>query len=327
MGRNSGRFLGKMFAVIITAAAAAAVILSAAGCAGSLKKIRIGTAGIGGNYNSFGNAYAQLLMGDYKGVDVEVKVTAGSGENLKLITKEPPEIDLAIMQADVISEMQKTDGNTSGFKAVAGMYTEAVQIVVRKDSGITDVSDLHGKKIGIGASGSGTEKNAMLILKVYGVVNGDYEAVNLSYARASQALQEGVIDAFFCTMGTPTTVISSISRNTPVDLLQVDGEAAEKLTSAYSYYVPVTIPAGTYTGQDKDVHTIGVKSVLVASEKLGKDAVKKITQSLFTHAKELQYAVSVDYEPDPAAAVKDLPIELHEGAKEWYRENGIEISG
>ena len=157
-----------MFAVIITAAAAAAVILSAAGCAGRLKKIRIGTAGIGGNYNSFGNAYAQLLMGDYKGVDVEVKVTAGSGENLKLITKEPPEIDLAIMQADVISEMQKTDGNTSGFKAVAGMYTEAVQIVVRKDSGITDVSDLHGKKIGIGASGSGTEKNAMLILKVIG---------------------------------------------------------------------------------------------------------------------------------------------------------------
>ena len=78
---------------------------------------------------------------------------------------------------------------------------------------------------------------------------------------------------------------------------------------------------------NRDVKTIGVKSVLVASEKLGKDAVKKITQSLFTHAKELQYAVSVDYEPDPAAAVKDLPIELHEGAKEWYRENGIEISG
>ena len=70
--------------------------------------------------------------------------------------------------------------------------------------------------------------------------------------------------------------------------------------------------------------TIGVKSVLVASDTLSAGVVKKITQSFFDHAGELRYAVTVDYKPNPAEAVKDLPIALHEGARAWYKENKIQ---
>ena len=92
----------------------------------------------------------------------------------------------------------------------------------------------------------------------------------------------------------------------------------------YSFFSSYTIPAGTYTGLNRDVKTIGVKSVLVASDTLSAGVVKKITQSFFDHAAELRYAVTVDYKPDPAEAVKDLPIALHEGARAWYKENKIQ---
>ena len=47
-------------------------------------------------------------------------------------------------------------GKYSGYKAVASLYPEACQIVVRKDSGIDSPDDLEGKTISIGAEESGT---------------------------------------------------------------------------------------------------------------------------------------------------------------------------
>lgn len=295
-----------------------------AACSGNAKEIRMGTARIGGNYYSFGITFAQFLMDDIRGVDVQVKATTGSGANLRMITQKEPEIELALLQADVISELADKSDSSPGFGAIAGLYTEAVQLVVRADSGIREVSDLEGRVISVGEAESGTEKNALMVLSAYGIDPGTYTCRNLNYAGAAHAMEDGSIDAFFCTMGTPATVIGALAQKVPISLLDISGEEAESILDTYSFFSSYTIPAGTYTGLNKDVKTIGVKSVLVASDTLSAGVVKKITQSFFDHAAELRYAVTVDYKPDPAEAVKDLPIALHEGARAWYKENKIQ---
>ena len=167
-------------------------ILSMAGCSMRFRKVRIGTAGIGGNYYSFGKTFSEFLMGDISTVDVKVISTAGSAENLKMITGQKPQIDLAIIQADILNEMEEEKDPAIG--AVAGMYAEALQIAVRQDSGIKSVEDLRGKTISLGETNSGTERNAQVVLEAYGLNDGAYEACHLKYTDASRALEDGTID-------------------------------------------------------------------------------------------------------------------------------------
>lgn len=311
----------RLLSLACAAIALAALLLS--GCSGRGNSIRMGTAGIGGNYYSFGQAFGQFLMQDIEGLDVDVRVTAGSAANLRLMTDKGKYIQLALAQADVLSDAADAAGGAPGYGAIAGLYTEACQMVTRADSGITSVRDLRGRKVSVGEEESGSEKNASQILQAYGLSADMVERQNLTYAEAADALEKGEIDAFFCTVGVQTTVVEELARRTPVRLLEVAGTEAQALTETYPYYVAYTIPAGTYTGQDEDVQTLGVKSVLIASADLPADTVKKVTQCLFDHEKDLRYSVSVDFELDPAQAAQGLPVALHEGAAAWYSENGI----
>ena len=243
---NRGERMKKMLAVFIMWILILAGVMSAAGCSMRLRKIRFGTAGIGGNYYSFGKTFSEFLMGDIPSVDVKVLPTAGSAENLKMITGKKPELELAIIQADILNEMEEE--KDASFGAVAGMYAEALQIAVRQDSGIQSIGDLKGKTVSLGESSSGTERNAQVVLEAYGLNDEDYEACHLKYTDASEALEDGSIDAFFCTMGIPTSAIRTLAGKIPIRLLDVDADLAEDIMGEHPFYVSYTIPAGTYTG-------------------------------------------------------------------------------
>ena len=107
MSNNRGERMKKMLTFFILWMLVLAGILSMAGCSMRFRKVRIGTAGIGGNYYSFGKTFSEFLMGDISTVDVKVISTAGSAENLKMITGQKPQIDLAIIQADILNEMEE----------------------------------------------------------------------------------------------------------------------------------------------------------------------------------------------------------------------------
>ena len=150
-----------------TALAIALVLILAAftGC-GQKEKLRIGTAGEGGNYNSLGRALSSTLSADPYKISTEVKTTAGSAANIRLLSQNY--LELAIAQSDVIDEMYNGTLETAamqGYSAVAALYPEAIQIVVRADSHIAKVSDLAGSTISVGEEDSGTQKNAVQVLQ------------------------------------------------------------------------------------------------------------------------------------------------------------------
>ena len=142
------------------------------------------------------------------------------------------------------------------------------------------------------------------------------EEVSMNYAKAAEALKNGEIDAFFYTGGVQTEMIEELAQEMEIRLLPVDGTEEENLVSSYGYYSSCTIPAGTYTGQDEEVETIGVRAVLVVSDKLKKDQVRKITETLYTHVEDLQAQMPVEL----SLSADELPIPLHEGAKAYYDE-------
>lgn len=301
-------------------------VLAALTACGQKGRLRIGTAGEGGNYNSLGKALSQTLQKDPYKINVEVKTTAGSAANIRLLSQDY--LELAIAQSDVIDEMYAGTLDTQamkGYSAIASLYPEPVQIVVRADSGIASVSDLAGKKVSVGEADSGTQKNAAQILQAYGLTSNMLTVQNMTYAEASKALGDGSIDAMFCTAGAPAQVITDLSGTTPVSLVPIEGQQSDLLTGAYGFYAKAVIPAGTYKGQDSDVTTLAVMSVLLASDKTPEDKIYTITGALFKEKAALNAAVPVEFDLEEQKAVESVTIPFHPGAAQYYQECGITV--
>ena len=317
----------RKLAAVLAACLVAALVLT--GCAESktAKRLRFGVAGEGGVYHAFGEVFAALENDTTNGT-VELKTTAGSAANLRLLGGEY--LQLAIAQADLAQDAANQTGifadeeELRGFRAVAALYTEACQIIVRADSDIQSVEDLQGKTVSIGAEESGSEQNAEQILAAYGLNDKLVNTVNLNYEDAAAQLKAGKLDAMMITSGAPSEVVTELAGDCGVRLLSVDGAAAQRLLDAYSTYSAYTVPAGTYPGQTEAVQTVGVKAVLLASEELSAKQVQQLTELLFTsrEALEEQLGITLDTETD---AVEGVGIPFHAGASAWYKQAGITV--
>ena len=275
-----------------------------AGC-GSNKTLRLGTGGEGGMYFDYGN----LLSNHVKNVEsdylIEVKPTAGSAANLRLIRD--GFLDFAIVQSDIFA------ANNDASAAVAAIYYEPCQIIVRADSDINSIEDLAGKRVSVGEEESGALKNATEILLAHGLTLGMIRPSHLSFADAANALENKQIDAAFITAGTPTKAIAELANKMPIRFLSVGLDVINNMMMFYDGYAKCTIPANTYRGQTDSVETIGVKAVLVTSANADKNDVEFMTKLIFDGKLDMNFAV------------EGINGGFHPGAVDYYETNGIKV--
>ena len=131
-------------------------------------------------------------MRNMKIINLKFETTAGSSANLRLLSDNY--IELGIAQADLLDNAYKKNSN---LRAIAGLYTEACQLVVKADSDIKSINDLSGHTVSIGAEESGTELNANQILEFSGMPSSIVTTKNMDYIDAANSLKSGDIDAFF----------------------------------------------------------------------------------------------------------------------------------
>ncbi len=296
-------------------------LLLLTGCRASGNTIRFGAADIGGMYYSFANTFTELANEQSTDYTFEVRTTAGSSANLRLLSDNY--IELGIAQADLIDDAYQKNSN---LRAIAGLYTEACQIVVRADSDIETLDDLAHHTVSVGAEESGTELNANQILEFAGIPDSIVTKKNLDYIEAAHELESGDIDAFFCTAGITTTVIDELSRECDIRLIPIGDNVIKKMLSSSDAYSATYIPTGTYKGQDQDIKTIGVKSVLVTSDSMSDELIEQLTRLLFEKTKELQYSTSLNLQLDEDFAVDGIPIPFHSGAIAYYESKGIDVN-
>lgn len=300
------------------------------GCSrGDSSPIRLGTGGIGGTYYSYGTAFCQQV-GEDTDYQMTAKTTAGSAANLRLLSQNF--LEMAIVQSDTLEDaahgtgLFEKDGALKGYSAVASLYVEPCQIIVPADSPIDSIDDLMGLKVSVGEEESGVIRNAEAIMLASGITFSMIDEKNLSFVDSAAALKNGEIDAFFCTAGVPTTAVSELAQSMDIRLLSLSQRECDRILKAHNGYTTCTIPAGSYAGQTEDVTTVGVKAVLVASDKLSKERVSKITGALFTHAEDLSHATSAKTELTPEFAVQAVPIAFHSGAVNYYNEKNISVT-
>ena len=315
--------------ILAAVLASAAVLVGMTGCTMPGHTIRVGSAPVGGVYYMMTNALVGMAEKENTDYEFDLRTTTGSVANLRLLSEDY--IQMGIAQADIINNVYYGEGNykgkklLQGYSALGSPYTEVMQIVVRADSGIESLDDLQDKTVSVGAEESGSEQNAEQILAACGLTDGLVKTVNMDYTESAKELEDGEIDAIFCTSGLKTTMIDELSRQCDIRLLDIDDATEKKMKGEYPFYLRTVIPAGTYSGQEKEVSTLGVKTVLCVSNKMSDEVAYSLTEIMNTREKELQYSTGVTIEQDDSRAASGITIPFHPGALKYYEEQGIQV--
>ena len=255
--------LGKLGRILVTAALLIFCTLLLVGCggSGSNKFINIATGGTAGTYYPIGGAMAEILNKAIPGMNASAQSTGATVANINMLKE--GSVDLAIVQNDITyyavngTEMFK-DKKVENLRGITALYPETCQIVTLESTGIKSVADLKGKRVAVGAAGSGAEANARQILEAYGITYDDIDEQFLSFGEAASALKDGNVDAAFVTAGFPTAAVQDITSQNKVRLLPIEADKADALIAKYPFYTKTKIPAGTYAGFDEEVPGISV---------------------------------------------------------------------
>ncbi len=304
------------------------VLIMAVPSLAATAQLVMATGGTAGTYYPLGGAMSQIINRVVKDVNVSVQSTGASVANIRMMQN--GEVDLALIQTDTAdyawngTEMFKDDGKLQNFKVMASLYPELIQVVVRAESGIDSIADLKGKKVSVGAPGSGTEANARQILEIYGLTYQDLSQVQyLSFAESAEAFKDRHIDAFFVTAGIPNAGIQDTATMHKIKILDIPDDMYEKLHDKYGFYGQALIPAGCYINQTDLIRTVAVQAVLVVRADLDAGMVYEMTAALFDNLPELATSHAKGKEMSLKGALTGVSTPLHPGAEKYFKEKGI----
>lgn len=291
---------------------------------GQQRFVTIATGGTAGTYFPLGGALAEIWNKNIKGVNANATVTGASVANVAMLAK--GDVDVIFVQNDGAFyalngiELFK-DKKLDSIRGMATLYNETVQLVALADSGIKTLADLKGKRVSVGAAGSGVELNARQILEAAGLTYDDIKVQHLSFAESATNLKDGNIDAAFNTAGAPTAAIQDLSVSKNCVLVPIDGEAAQKLMKKWSFYTPEKLPANTYKGVTKDVMTVSVKSMLACSAKTDPQLVYDMLKTMYANGERLMASHKKGADIKLATGLEGMSIPLHPGAEKFFKEN------
>ena len=290
-------------------------------------KLRFVTGGESGTYYAFGSVIAQHATNE-AGVDVVGLV--GNGSQSNVLELNDGNAELAFCQSDVMAyayagtNLFEADGAVTCFSTVAALYTEQVQIVTL-DPAIKTVADLAGKKVSVGAAGSGVYFNAIDILGCYDMTLEDIDPTYQSFGDSANDLKDGKIDAAFIVAGAPTTAVTDLATTKDVCLVSLDDAHVDKLLASSAYYAKCVIPADVY-GTDGDITTVGVGAVILARNDVSEDAVYALVADIFDNAPNLvdTHAKYGELSLDYGASITSVPY--HPGAAKYFAEKGFTVA-
>lgn len=295
---------------------------------GKTTYISIATGGPAGTYYPLGGAMAKIFNENIEGVTANAQATGASTENIGLVSK--GETEIAFVQNDIThyaytaTESFEGQAKMENIRGMAMLYPELVQVIATESSGIKSVEDLKGKKVAIGAPGSGVEANTRQVLAAHGMTYDDLgKADFLSFNEAADQLKNKQIDAAFLTAGLPTSAVTEVAQTSNIVIVPINKDKIAQLAKDYPFYTEVVIPAGTYSGQDSDVTTAAVMAMLVVPEKLDEDLVYNLTKSLFEQRQVIIDTHTRGNDIQLDTALNGMPIEVHKGAQRYYNEKGV----
>jgi TRAP transporter TAXI family solute receptor len=242
-----------------------------------------------GIYFAIGQDIARIAAAADTPIYMSVEATSGSIDNLIRIRNGTA--DFALLQSDIAHDSLAAGDTT--FSILASLYTETIQICVRRSLYLMQPGDLRGKRISIGLSESGTYPNAIAVLEAAGLTVNDIQAEYLSPDSSLKALKAGAIDAAFFTAGVPHREIADLIKDGKAYLLGLDARTIKRLVEQDPNFVLSDVPSKAYPGQNKSVQTVGVRACLAcANGRVDRQTVLGLLQAVYHPSDSVDIRVS-----------------------------------
>jgi len=313
----------------LTALAAAATLITGAAIAQDRSDwpndLTIGTASQGGTYFVYGNGFASYIT-EALGLNATGEVTGGPVQNVTLVETGDHLMGLVTMGP----AFDAWNGNSElapglehrSIRALFPMYQTPFQVVALRSSGITSVSDLAGKRVGVGPAGGTPGTYWPLFMTALGV------EADVSYAGASDAagqLQDGLIDAFAFAAGVPISAFAELAASQDVVMFGFSEAELPMILEAYPAMSPLTIPAGTYAGHDYDQPTVALWNFAIAHQEMPDSLAYEITKLAMENPDRMVQIHAAASETLSEHWDKNTFMPYHPGAVQYFTEAGITI--
>lgn len=312
---------------ILTLVLAGALLFGASiASAADAARLTMATGGTSGVYYPLGGAISQVLTNKSGGaISITPQATGASGENMRLT--HAGDVQLAILQNDVADAAYKGlapyTQKFSNVRAIARLYPEYLHVVATQDSGVKQMADFKGKKVSVGARGSGNEVNCRQLFGYFGLNYKNIEPIFLPYGETADQFKDRALDGFVFTIGTPNPAVQDITTSQKVTFVPLAGKEADEIVKAFPYLVKDSIPAKTYRGQDEAVPTLAVQAMLVVNKDMSDDVAYTITKLLFENIGDVAKAHNKGAEITLARAADGVTIPFHPGAEKYLKEKGV----
>lgn len=285
------------------------------------KLLLLGSGPVGGSFGPIGDALCESVNSKRREnlVRCVPVYSAGSVFNIYAVTN--GSLQLGLAQEDLVARVYRdsSDARGSQLRTISLVHNSPIGIMVRRASGIKELSDIRNGVINIGNKGAGYYANAKAILKAMDLEEKDFKGVTyLAPTFFVQAFCEGRIDIIVNALAHPSDQYRRL-RECGGEFLSIPSEISGRMMSANSWLRPMVIPAGMYDGSQSEVLTLGVRNILFSNSKVDPQAIFRLYGVIASQFEILQVN-----EPLLASMkMLDLPgtstlaVPMHEGSLMW----------
>lgn len=306
---------------LMTALVVGAGLAAFAGAA-EAQQVKLMSGPQGGSWYPLGGAIANIAAKD----DISVQVLPGAGiANVRAVAEGKADIGFAnsISTVDGVNGRAPFESVQENVCNVGTLYPQYFQIVVNADSGIESIEDAKGQAIAIQPKGNTAEAISSQLFEVFGMTYDDMDQVSfVSYTDAVSLMKDNNAQMF--TLGTtvPASAIMDLASARDINLLQIPDDKFDAMRELNPGYAKLTIPAGSYPGQDADVDVIGYATHVIARCDLDADVVYKILSGMVNDKADLVAIAKAMDNTTLEVMATDTGVPMHEGATRFYEEHG-----
>ncbi|ETW95498.1 MAG: C4-dicarboxylate ABC transporter substrate-binding protein [Candidatus Entotheonella gemina] len=295
--------------------------------------VTIGTGGVTDMYYLTGGAISHTIHAKRKLHKVRALVEPTEGSAYNVNTVMAGHHAFGVVRSDHQYQAWKglaewdEQGRQKTLRSVFSIYSESMTLVVTEKSGVTQLSELKGKRVNIGSPESAQRRHAIDILQAVGLDHQkDIQAEAFEATDTLRLLQNGRLDACFYTVRHPSRTIREVTSGAfKVRLIPIAGPRIQAWLKTAPYYASSQIPMNYYPEaiHREDVPTVGMKVTFVTSIKVPVLVVYAIVKDVFDNLDQFKKLHPAYALLTKKSMLEGLTAPLHPGALKYYLETGL----
>lgn len=287
------------------------------------KLMLLGAGPEAGSLGTIGSTLCETLNAARKSALVRCVLVQSAGSVFNIHAAANGSLQLGLGQEQIVNQVY---GNSaikggSGLRTVAILHSSPISIMVRKASGITDLSQIRQRVVNIDIKGSGIHFIARAMLQAMNFRESDFADLTfLPPATFTQAFCEGKMDVIFSSLAQPSEQHRKM-RACGGEFLDIPADLINKMAAANVRLRPLVIPAGLYDPAQREVRTAGTRYLLVTHRGVDEEAISRVATQIARQNKTLQASqpIFASLVPMTQDDVDQLVVPLHPGAMRAFR--------